>query len=265
MEEAKKALEKPNVKGLSRSSARLRKNCALQSKLSKKSCDSCEKRKSKRSLASLETRLRRMLEMQNKVYEETVRLQEITGDQATRQIEIRSSNLAQEESKILAEGERAFLLLREEGSSAAFPEAMEQVNIDLAKVAERLRKADISKLTTSIEQEIINSLEEMIAALVQVQKDKKDQKKQKQQGQQQQQGEPGEQPLVDKLAELRLIRTLQMRINNRTNSLSEMLSDPRTFVGQATETDLLNEIKGLAERQANVRQVARDILAGTEQ
>ncbi len=142
---------------------------------------------------------------------------------------------------------------------------MEQVNIDLANVADRLRKADISKLTTSIEQEIISSLEEMIAALVQVQKDQKEKKKKKQQGAQQQQGEAGEQPLVDKLAELRLIRTLQLRINNRTNSLSQMLSDPTDVVGQATETDLLNEIKGLAERQANIRQVARDIVVGADE
>jgi monoamine oxidase len=203
-----------------------------------------------------------MLEMQNKVFEETQRLQEITGEQATRQIEIRASNLAGQERKILDEGRRAFLLLREEGSSAAFPEAMEQVNTDIGNVAERLAQADIGKLTTTIEQEIISSLEEMVGALVQVQKEQKE-KKQKQQGQPQQ-GEPGEQPLVDKLAELRLIRTLQVRINNRTTSLSQMLADPADVIGQAKEADILKEVKGLAERQASIQHVTREIVVGAD-
>jgi len=218
-----------------------------------------------RSLASLETRLRRMLEMQNKVFEETKRLQEITGDQATRQVEIRASSLALEEKKILNEGERAFLLLSEEGSSSAFPEAMQQVNTDISNIAERLTKADIGQMTVTIEQEVVSSLEEMVAALVQVQKDKKEKKEKKKQPGQQPTGEPGDQPLVNKLAELRLIRSLQARINNRTNSLSQMLENPADAIGQATEADLLNEVKGLAERQASVRQVARDIVTGADQ
>ncbi len=96
-----------------------------------------------------------------------------------------------------------------------------------------------------IEEEIVSSLEEMVAALVQVQKDNKDKARQQQQGQPQQ-GQPGEQPLVDKLAELRLIRTLQVRINNRTEALSQMLDDPSDAVGQASEGEVLKELYGLS-------------------
>ena len=200
----------------------------------------------------------------SKVLEETNRLQEITGEQATRQIEIRASNLALEERKILAEGGRAFLLLREEGSSAAFPEAIEQVNADIGNVADRLAKADISKLTTTIEQEIVSSLEEMVAALAQIQKEKQQKKQQQQQGQQQQ-GEPGDQPLVDKLAELRLIRTLQLRINKRTDALSQMLDNPAAIIGQVTEDAILTEVKSLADRQSKIQRVTRDIVVGADQ
>jgi hypothetical protein len=216
-----------------------------------------------RSLESLETRLRRMLEMQNQVLEESRRLSEITGEQAVRQVEIRASSLAGDERKILSEGERAFLLLRDEGSSAAFPEAIEQVNMDISKVADRLAAADIGSLTLLIEEEIVSSLEEMVAALVQVQKDNKEKEKQRQQQQgQQQQGQPGDQPLVDKLAEIRLIRTLQIRINNRTDALSEMLADPNDPVGQVSEGEVLSELRGLAERQASIQTVTRDIVVG---
>ncbi|MEZ6081832.1 MAG: hypothetical protein R3C56_41010 [Pirellulaceae bacterium] len=162
-----------------------------------------------RSLASLETRLRRMLEMQTRVLEETTRLQEITGDGSGRQVQITASKLSLDELKILAEGERALLLLREEGSSAAFPEAIEQLNVDIQSVSDLLRSADVGPLTVLIEQEIVSSLEEMVEALVQVQKENREKQQQQQPGQQPP-GEPGDQPLVDKLAELRLIRTLQV-------------------------------------------------------
>ena len=214
-----------------------------------------------RSLDSLETRLRRMLEMQNKVVDETKRLQEITDAESTRQIQIMAGKLALEERKILAEGERAFLLLREEGSSAAFPEAMEQLNTDISNVGGRLEVGDIGQLTLLIEEEIVSSLEEMVEALVQVQKENRQKQQQQQQGQPQQ-GQPGDQPLVDKLAELRLIRTLQVRINNRTDALSKLNADPSDAVGQALEADILGQLQGLAERQASIQQVTHDIVVG---
>ncbi len=262
MEEAKKALDDAERKGAVEKQREAESELRSAIEALEEILRQLREEEIERSLASLETRLRRMLEMQNKVLEETLRLQEITGEQASRQIEIRASNLALQERKILDEGRRAFLLLREEGSSAAFPEAMEQVNTDIGNVADRLGKADIGKLTTTVEQEIVSSLEEMVAALVQVQKDQKE-KKQKQ-GQQQQQGEPGEQPLVDKLAELRLIRTLQIRINNRTTSLSQMLADPADVIGQAQEADILKEVKGLADRQSNIQHVTREIVIGAD-
>ncbi len=263
MEEAKKALDEAERKGAVEKQREAEAELRSAIEALEEILRQLREEEIERSLASLETRLRRMLEMQNKVLEETLRLQEITGDQASRQVEIRAGNLAGQERKILEEGRRAFLLLREEGSSTAFPEAMEQVNTDIGNVVDRLAKADIGKLTTTVEQEIVSSLEEMVSALVQVQKDQKE-KKQKQQQGQPQQGEPGEQPLVDKLAELRLIRTLQVRINNRTTSLSQMLADPADVVGQAKEADILKEVKGLADRQSSIQQVTREIVIGAD-
>ncbi|MCC7337369.1 MAG: hypothetical protein IT422_19950 [Pirellulaceae bacterium] len=214
-----------------------------------------------RSLASLETRLRRMLEMQTRVLEETTRLQEITGDGSGRQVQITASKLSLDELKILAEGERALLLLREEGSSAAFPEAIEQLNVDIQSVSDLLRSADVGPLTVLIEQEIVSSLEEMVEALVQVQKENREKQQQQQPGQQPP-GEPGDQPLVDKLAELRLIRTLQVRINNRTNTLSKMLEDPADPTGQVAEKEVVEQLQSLAQRQSSIQQVTRDIVVG---
>ena len=212
-----------------------------------------------RSLASLEERLRQMLELQNKVLDESNRLLELAGDNPNRQIQVRISNLALEEKKVLAVGERAFLLLRDEGSSAAFPEAMKQLNSDVVQVIERLELAKLDKLTIAVEEEIVSSLEEMVNALVAVQKENAEKKKRQQQQGTPQQMQQGEQPLVDKLAELRLILTLQTRINKRTKSLSEMLEDPTDLIGQVESQDILESLKLLSERQAKIQGVTRNV------
>jgi hypothetical protein len=142
---------------------------------------------------------------------------------------------------------------------------MAQLLVDVQSVVDRLAKADTGKLTVAIEQEIVSSLEEMIEALVAVQKDQKKRKEQRQSPGGQPGGQPGEQPLVDQLAEMRLIRTLQLRVNKRTQSLSEALKDPNDVVGQADAEDISGQLRSLAERQASIKQVTRDIVVGKNQ
>ena len=113
-------------------------------------------------------------------------------------------------------------------------------------------------LTIVIEEEIARSLEEMVAALEKVKRDNQEKKKQQQQGQGQP-GQGGDQPLIDKLAELRLVKTLQLRINGRTNTLSKMLGKADDPVGQAEESDILQELRSLAERQSSIQRVTREI------
>ena len=57
------------------------------------------------------------------------------------------------------------MLLHEEGSSVAFPEAVEQMRDDMRQVTERLAAVKVDKLTQGLEQDIIAALEETIAAL----------------------------------------------------------------------------------------------------
>ena len=73
---------------------------------------------------------------------------------------------------------------------------------------------------------------------------------------------PGMQPLIDQLAELRLIRTLQLRVNKRTDTLSKMLTDPTDPVGQAGEQDLVDQLKELSKRQESIEQVTRNVAQG---
>jgi hypothetical protein len=207
-----------------------------------------------RMLASLESRFRRMLELQIEVYEETVRLAELPDSTPSHELEIAAGRLSRSERQIIAEADRALLLLREDGTSVAFPEAVEQVLQDMESIAERLLQTKLDIITQGLEEDVIAALEETLAILQESLEQLREQ--QAQQGQPSA-SEPGEQQLVDALEELRMIRSLQVRVNNRTQSYGNMISGE-----QALETELLSALDALADRQQRIWRATRDLGAG---
>jgi hypothetical protein len=210
-----------------------------------------------RMLAMLEARFRKMLDAQVQVYEGTVRVDQVPKEQRDRDDEIEAGRLSRAEAAIVIEADKCLSLLREEGSAVAFPEAVVEMRDDMQQVVDRLAEANVGSLTQSVETDIMTALEEMIAALKKAQKDMENQ--QQQQGQPGQ-GAPGEPPLVDTLAELRMIRALQMRVNNRTQAYSKLIQ-----AEQADTPELLEALKKLAEREERIHAVTRDIVVGRNQ
>jgi hypothetical protein len=141
----------------------------------------------------------------------------------------------------------------------AFPEAIEQIREDMLTVARRLERVEVGEITQNIEQDIVEGLKEIIEALqkeLEKQKDKKQQQQQQQQEQQQQQ----QQGLVNKLAELKMLRSLQYRVNRRTRQLG------RTVDGeQAIDLDVVSQLKQLSDRQAKVQKATYDLSTGKNQ
>jgi hypothetical protein len=208
-----------------------------------------------RTLTQLEARFRKMLEAQTRVYDGTVRLDGIPAAERGHDHEIEAARLSREESMIVREADKALVLLREEGSSVAFPEAIQQIREDMQQVVERLAALKVDKITQGVEEDIIAALEETIAALRQAMKDLE--KNRTPPGQQPMAGQMAEPPLVDKLAELKMIRSLQMRINRRTQRYGEMIAG-----GQADTPELRDALERLAERQQRVYQATNDLSHG---
>ena len=220
-----------------------------------------------RVLALLEGRFRRMLQMELKIQDSTVRLSKTPADKRTRQFTVQTGKLSLDQRKVILEVDKALTLLREEGSSVAFPEATQQMRADMDQVARRLSDERVGDLTQAIEADIITALEEMIAALQQAQREAEERRNQEQQQQQQQNGamDPSNQPLVDQIAELRMIRALQMRVNTRTQRYAKMLADVEDPVGQAQDDDLSDSIRELSSRQERIHKVTSDIILGKNQ
>ena len=83
-------------------------------------------------LVMLEARIRKMLDEQVEIYEETKQLDAAAAKAPEHELEIASGRLARKEGLIVREADRALVLLREDGTSVAFPEAIEQARDDPA-------------------------------------------------------------------------------------------------------------------------------------
>lgn len=213
-----------------------------------------------RTLATLEGRFRKMLERQIRINRKTGQLASVAADDRKTDFEIQTGKLGTEQNSIAIEAERALMLLREDGSSVAFPETVSQMRDDMRQVADRLTAANVGEITQEIEADIEQTLTYLVESLITTQQEMEKMKEQP--PGQQQGGEPGEQSLVNQIAELKMLRGLQERIYKRHVRYSELLADPNDITGQAESDDLKAGLERLAKRQLKLTRVAQDIVSG---
>ncbi len=213
-----------------------------------------------RLLANLEARCQRMLALQIEVYEGTKRVDAtIKGNEdhrPTRAEDLKAGELSGREGVIVTEANKALQLLEEDGTAVAIPQVLEQARNDMVTVQARLFKTDVGSFTQTMEEEIISMLKEVIEALKKAQQDLKDKKDQPPPppGSQQQQMN---QRLIDILAELRMIRQLQLRVNTRTVTYG------RQYTGeQADAAEIQKLLHELAQRQEKIQKATKDIATG---
>lgn len=205
-----------------------------------------------RMLAALQARCERMLAMQIAIYESTKRLNDTIQGHADKRAERideqKSLHLSDQEQGIVKDANAAIAVLEAEGSAVAFPEAFVQVRDDATHVARRLGKVDVGTVTQVIEQDIISTLKDMIEAL----KRKREANKSQGQG-----GGESQNALINLLAELKMIRAMQLRVNNRTVTYA------RQYDGeQAKDPDIRKELENLADREQKIFEALNDIARG---
>jgi hypothetical protein len=127
----------------------------------------------------------------------------------------------------------------------------------MLQVARRLSAAKIGDMTIEIEKDIIETLNYLVEALVQSQEDFEKMKQQSKSGKP---GKSGDKPLVDQLAEIKMLRGLQERIYRRHKRYSRFLENPDDLVGETDDPELQAALQRLAEKQANLTEIARDIV-----
>ncbi len=224
-----------------------------------------------RLLAALQARCQHMLNLQIIVRDGTVDLdkaiQAYADKKATRADEQASLALSDKEHEIVQEAATAIRLIEADGSAVAFAEVFKQVYSDMQTVEARLRKTDVGVVTVTIENDIIATLKEMVEALK-----KARQENQAKQGQPKQGGGgmPQDQKLIDMIAELKMIRSMQIRVNNRTEVYGKQYKGEQAPAAAEGKTDqereqyesIQRELKDLAGRQEKIGRVTHDIATG---
>jgi hypothetical protein len=218
-----------------------------------------------RVLAALQARCERMLAMQTQVRDGTVivdkTIQDLPNKQPTRVEAQKSNELSDQEELIARECQIAIQILEAEGTAVAFPEVFRELKDDMQNVAYRLRRTDVGTVTVVVENDIIQTLRELIEAL------KKARQENGKSPPSDGQGGKSDPSLINKLAELKALRDMQKRLNARTQTYAhEYPGEQAPAVEAITEplerekADMLQrEHKNLADRQMKILEVTTNI------
>lgn len=203
-------------------------------------------------LARLESRFREMLDRQKVASTMTIELDDRRNsfgkfEQRDRLVLIR---LATEETEINEIGQQAYDLLLEDGTSVVFPEIVHHLKNDLLRVSQLLSSEKTDQLTQMIQRDIESNLEELLDAL----------KKAKKKGGGGGGGGGGnsKQPLLEKSAELKMLRAAQLRINRRTKQIDTLQAE------RGADADLAREAENLSQLQAQLLEMAERIMTAED-
>ncbi len=209
-------------------------------------------------LARLEARFQKMLVIQKQVYDGTVNLSSTKKEEWTSRHFGNARELTTQESNLILEANKALVILKEEGTSVAFPEAIEQLIDDMKIITNRIGKNDVGNFTRQVEKDVIEAIKELIEAFQnEIKKSKSKKKKKPGKSQQQQQKEES---LIQQIAELKMFRALQMRINRRTLQIGKLIKGE-----QALDDDLVFQLQKLSARQEKIQDATYGMSTGRNQ
>jgi hypothetical protein len=205
-------------------------------------------------LASLEARFQRMLIVETQIHEGTTALAAVPQKDWLELSYSRCRELAQQQTELARECAQTVLLIREDGTSSAVLLAAEDIQSDMDSVAEWMQQSNVSELTISLQRDILESLKQLVETMQREMQQMQERQQQENQ-QQQQQGQQQQSPLVDLIAEIRVLRNLQLQVNRRTKQVDDLLER----VSDAERSALLKQVSELAERQQKLFEAARDL------
>ena len=221
------------------------------------------------TLEKLEERFKRMLRQEQTIRAQTERLiNEFAGETPAdqRQINIRADRLGSDQQAVIEDAETVLMILREDGTAQAMVESLLQARFDMTEVKNRLERTALDTVTLHIADAVIDALQEMLEAIqAAIDEARERQENADSQQQSQQQGEGvSEEPLIQLLAELRMIRSMQRRVNERTTrydlEIKQLLEKP-----DADLSPLEHAVEELARQQNRISRILHELRIGRTQ
>ncbi|MGD8451670.1 MAG: hypothetical protein PVJ57_07610 [Phycisphaerae bacterium] len=196
------------------------------------------------TLSALESRFKSMLAREREVRAGTGGLHEKGAANWNRTDRLRLAALAQTQAAVTEDGAGIVRILVAEGTTVILPDLAEHLVDDMKTATARLEGADTSPATQALVDGIISALEEIIGA-IEVRRDQETEAAQ--QPGRSTGGGGGSRPLLSPSAELKLLRSAQLRINWRTTELA----------GTPESAERTAALEQLAARQRQIAEMSR--------
>lgn len=201
-------------------------------------------------LATLEARFQRLLSLQTQVYDSTLDLAATPRDEWLDNAVGVCRDLGQKQIEITQECSFTTSLLREDGTSVSILVAVEDIESDMATVADRLQKTKVGTLTQSMETDVMDALKELIEATQREMAEMKNEQQPSQQSSDQKKPD-----LVNLMQEIKVLRSLQLRVNRRTQRVDDLFQE----ASPEDVSDLQDQLVELANRQERLRESAAEL------
>lgn len=198
-------------------------------------------------LAALESRFRAMLSRQLECNKATSRLAELGRANWKRSDELEFPDLSQKQRWVGEQADEALFLLTEEGTTIILPQLIRQVRDDAREVADRLALSDAGDAALAMQADLEAVLRDIIEAIERKQEEMENQGEGGE-------GNQGNSPLLPGSAELKLLRSCQIRVNKMTERLKSDRANP-----DAPADEIRDRLNRLSERQAEVADMAKQM------
>ena len=208
------------------------------------------------ALAKIDAMLEKILKAQQTITEGTTAAYSLrdASQQYARTQQLTLRKLSAGEGKLVDEIQTIRKLLAREGTTIVFPSVLKEVQQDVRTVESRLGRRQAGTFTQGVQKSIEQSLQEMIDAI----RKELSNRRRNYPDSDDPTTDPGpspegRKPLVPRVAELKLLRSLQVTVNKRTRLLADEKAKPKPEMGKE---QLSKEHKALAGREDKIKSMA---------
>lgn len=202
-------------------------------------------------LRRLEDRFREMLARQLRINQDTDGLAKKPAAQWTRPEQLLAGELGQGETSLAGDADKTLSILKQEGSTVAFPRVVEQLASDFHEAGRRLSAQDAGPVTLRVQSDIIESLQQLLEAVRQMQAKLAEQANAQSEGSDSQKPPP----LLPNSAELKLLRAYQSRLNRDTTRFNKDRGEDK----MPLPDDMQSRMQQLSDRQNSVAEMTRQL------
>jgi hypothetical protein len=221
-----------------------------------KKLEQLREKEKKKQLAGLEERLLKLIAKEREILDTTQRINDgivrNKGERSPADVQ-KAGVISDDQRALLPIVDSALRLIEGDGSAIVFYEVLNEVRKDMDWIGEELASTRVGDDTQLVEKQVIDQLQRMLEAVKKAQKELEEKKDGKPKDGQPQQ--PGDQALIKLVEQLKLIRELQVQVNERTEAFGKAVKNAE----QTNDPAVQKKLKMLSDKQKSLQDMLHKI------